>query len=94
MIQLLFMVIFSEMAVIFLLSFKTPLRKLVLIGLDRVKRGRGPVMVKTVAATVFAVMMSSVYSMMKIQNRWIDDGPSNPTDQVLMAKHLLEATHG
>ncbi|XWS18180.1 hypothetical protein CRYUN_Cryun32bG0020500 [Craigia yunnanensis] len=92
MIQLLFLVIFSEMAVIVVLSFKTPFRKLVLMGLDRVKRGRGPVVVKTVAGTVSVVMMSSVYSMMKIQKRWIDDGAANPTDQVLMAKHLLEAT--
>ncbi|XP_022724590.1 B-cell receptor-associated protein 31-like isoform X2 [Durio zibethinus] len=92
MIQLLFLVIFSEMAVIMVLTFKTPLRKLVIMGLDRVKRGRGPVMVKTVAGTVSVVMMSSVYSMMKIQKRWIDDEAANPTDQVLMAKHLLEAT--
>ncbi|XWS15556.1 hypothetical protein CRYUN_Cryun34aG0010400 [Craigia yunnanensis] len=92
MIQLLFMVIFSEMVVIGILSFKTPLRKLVIMVLDRVKRGRGPVIVKTVAGTVSVVMMSSVYSMMKIQKRWIDDGSANPTDQVLMAKHLLEAT--
>ncbi|OMO76842.1 B-cell receptor-associated 31-like protein [Corchorus capsularis] len=92
MIQLLFLVIFSEMAVIFVLSFKTPLRKLVIMGIDRVKRGRGPVVVKTVGGTVFVVMMSSVYSMMKIQKRWIDDGAANPTDQVLMSKHLLEAT--
>ncbi|KAL5755974.1 hypothetical protein ACOSP7_020401 [Xanthoceras sorbifolium] len=56
------------------LLFKTPLRKLMIMGIDRVKRGRG------------------VYSMLKIQKRWIDDGVVNPTDQVLMAKHLLEAT--
>ncbi|XP_022720636.1 uncharacterized protein LOC111278283 [Durio zibethinus] len=92
MIQLLFMVIFSEMAVIMVLTFKTPLRKLVIMVLDRVKRGRGPVIVKTVAGTVSVVMMSSVYSMMKIQKRWIDDEVANPTDQVLMAKNLLEAT--
>ncbi|PON52114.1 B-cell receptor-associated protein [Parasponia andersonii] len=92
MIQLLFMVVFSEMAMIILMSFKTPLRKLVILGLDRVKRGRGPVMVKTVAATVSVLLASSVYSMIKIQKRWIDDGAFNPTDQVLMAKHLLEAT--
>ena len=49
-------------------------------------------MVKTVAGTVSVVMMSSVFSMMKIQKRWIDDGAANPTDQILMAKHLLEAT--
>ncbi|XP_015885474.2 uncharacterized protein LOC107420917 [Ziziphus jujuba] len=92
MIQLLFTVIFSEMGLAMVLLFKTPLRKLVIMGLDRVKRGRGPVVVKTVAGTVFVVLMSNVYSMMKIKKRWIEDGEVNPTDQVLMANHLLEAT--
>ncbi|KAL0012308.1 hypothetical protein SO802_007416 [Lithocarpus litseifolius] len=90
--QLLFTVILSEMALILVLLFKTPLRKLVILGLDRVKRGRGPIMVKTVGATVFVVLLSSVYSLTEIQKRWIDEGALNPTDQVLMAKHLLEAT--
>ncbi|KAE8655736.1 putative SLAC1 [Hibiscus syriacus] len=89
MIQLLSMVILSEMAVITVLSFKTPFRKLVIMGLDLVKRGRGPVVVKTVAGTVFVVMMSSLYS---IQKRWADDGVTNPTDQILMVTSLLEAT--
>ncbi|MBA0871446.1 hypothetical protein Goshw_025723, partial [Gossypium schwendimanii] len=80
------------MAVIMVLSFKTPLRKLTLMVLDRVKRGQGPLMVKTVAATIAVVMISSVYSMVKIQKRWIDDGSANPTEQILMVKHLLEAT--
>jgi len=76
-----------------LLLFKTPLRKLMIMGLDRLKRGRGPLMVKTVAGTVLVVLLSSVYSMVKIQQREIEDGGAiNPTDQVLMAKHLLEAT--
>ncbi|EEF43834.1 uncharacterized protein LOC8277995 [Ricinus communis] len=92
MIQLLFTGIFSEMALILILVFKTPFRKLVLMGLDRVKRGSGPIIVKTVAGTILVVLISSVYSMMKIQKRGIDEGFVNPTDQVLMAKHLLEAT--
>lgn len=76
-----------------LLLFKTPLRKLVIMGLDRLKRGRGPLMVKTVAGTVLVVFFSSVYSMVNIQKRGIEEGAIvNPTDQVLMAKHLLEAT--
>ncbi|CAI0460374.1 unnamed protein product [Linum tenue] len=41
MIQLLYGVIFAEMALILALLFKTPLRKLVIMALDRVKRGRG-----------------------------------------------------
>ncbi|XP_023517818.1 B-cell receptor-associated protein 31-like [Cucurbita pepo subsp. pepo] len=92
MIQLLFTVILSEMLLILLFSFKTPLRKLVILTVDRLKRGRGPIMVKTVTGTVLIVLLSSVYSMVTIRKRWIDDGAVNPTDQVLMVKHLLEAT--
>lgn len=86
------MVIVAEMALILTLIFKTPLRKLVIMSLDKIKRGRGPVMVKTVAMTVFVVLVFSLYSMAKIQNRTIEAGAVNPTDQVLMAKHMLEAS--
>ncbi|KAK7245884.1 hypothetical protein RIF29_40738 [Crotalaria pallida] len=93
MIQLLFMVIAVEASMVGVLLFKTPLRKLVIMGLDRLKRGRGPLMVKSVGGTVLVVLLSSLYSMVKIQNREIEDAASlSPTDQVLMANHLLEAT--
>ncbi|KAF7811190.1 B-cell receptor-associated protein 31 [Senna tora] len=92
MIPLWFIVILSETAMIMVLLFKSPLRKMVIMGLDRVKRGRGPVTVKTVGGTVLVMLSSSVYSCLKIQNRMIENGAANPTDQVLMAKHLLEAT--
>ncbi|PIA28807.1 hypothetical protein AQUCO_06600019v1 [Aquilegia coerulea] len=94
MIQLLFSVIGVEMGLIMILLFKTPLRKLVIMSLDRVKRGRGPIVVKTIGGTVFMVLTSSIYSMMKIQKRSFDSagGVLNPTDQVLMSKHLLEAS--
>ncbi|KAK7359799.1 hypothetical protein VNO77_01764 [Canavalia gladiata] len=93
MIQLLFTVIFCETGMIALLLFKTPLRKLVIMVLDRLKRGRGPLIVKTVGGTILVVLFSSVFSMFKIQKRGIEDGGIiNPTDQVLMAKHLLEST--
>ncbi|CAL0309090.1 unnamed protein product [Lupinus luteus] len=93
MIQLLFMMIAMEVSMVAVLLFKTPLRKLVIMGLDRLKRGRGPLMVKSVTGTLSVVLFSSVYSMVKINNRGFEDGGSvNPTDQVLMAKHLLEAT--
>ncbi|KAF5202409.1 B-cell receptor-associated protein 31-like [Thalictrum thalictroides] len=64
------------------------------MGLDRVKRGRGPIVVKTIGGTVFMVLTSSIYSMMKIQKRSLDAsaGVLNPTDQILMSKHLLEAS--
>ncbi|KAF7840610.1 B-cell receptor-associated protein 31 [Senna tora] len=92
MINLLFLVVFLEMALIIVLLFKTPLRKLMIMGLDRLKRGRGPLMVKSVVGTIIVVLLSSVYSMIEIQRRWIENDASNPTDQVLMAKHLIEAT--
>lgn len=93
MIQLLFSLIFAEMALIVLFVFKTPLRKLVIMGLDRLKRGRGPIVVKTISGTVFVLMVATVYNVVAIQRRWIQEGAEvNPTDQVLVAKHLLEAS--
>nr|GMC58666.1 B-cell receptor-associated protein 31-like [Ipomoea batatas] len=62
------------MALIVIFVFKTPLRKLVILGLDRVKRGRGPIVVKTIAGTVvFVVMFSTIYNVISIRNRWIED---------------------
>ncbi|KAJ4896835.1 B-cell receptor-associated protein 31-like [Raphanus sativus] len=90
--HLLFAVVLSEVAVILALSFKTPIRKLLIMSLDRAKRGRGPVVVQTVSATVCVVLVASVYSMMEIQKRWIEEGAMNPTDEVIMSKHLLEST--
>jgi hypothetical protein len=92
MIQLLFTVLGLEMALVVVLLFKTPLRKLAILGLDRLKRGRGPVMVKTVAATVLLVFTSSGYSIVKIHDRSNEMGQLTPTDQVLASRHLLEAS--
>ncbi|XP_019170054.1 PREDICTED: B-cell receptor-associated protein 31-like [Ipomoea nil] len=94
MIQLLFPLIFAEMALIGIFVFRTPLRKLVILGLDRVKRGRGSIVVKTVAGTVFVVMLSTIYNVISLRNRWIEDegGDITPTDQILLAQHLLEAS--
>ncbi|CAG7867224.1 uncharacterized protein LOC103843216 [Brassica rapa] len=90
--HLLFAVVLAEVAVILALSFKTPIRKLLIMSLDRAKRGRGPVVVQTVSATVCVVLVASVYGMMKIQKRWVEEGAMNPTDEVIMSKHLLEST--
>ncbi|XP_019704482.1 uncharacterized protein [Elaeis guineensis] len=92
MIQLLFTLLLAEVGVVVVLLFKTPLRKLAILGLDRLKRGRGPVMVKTVAGTVLIVLASSVYSMAKIRSHSTEIGSLTPTDQVLMSRHLLEAS--
>ena len=66
MIQLLFTVIFGKMAVILILLFKTPFRKLVIMALDRLKRGTGPLIIKTVARVVFFIMLITVYSSREI----------------------------
>ncbi|KAK4365260.1 hypothetical protein RND71_016618 [Anisodus tanguticus] len=70
-----------------------PLRKLVIMGLDRVKRCCSPIVVKTVGGTIFIVMLSTLYGMASICKHWIDeDGNVTPTNQILMAQHLLEAS--
>lgn len=88
--ELLFSVLFGQMGLILLLLFKTPLRKLVVMGLDRVKRGRGPLVVKSVAATVFVIMLYTVYSVQELSSRPIEK--FNPTDQVLLGYQLLQAS--
>ncbi|KAM0835478.1 hypothetical protein ACQ4PT_062907 [Festuca glaucescens] len=97
MIQLLFTVLAAEAGLATALLFKTPLRKLAMLALDRLKRGRGPVMVRTVAATVLIVLASSLHSMAKIHGHAgageLDaPGALTPTDQVLLARHMLEAS--
>uniref|UniRef100_A0ACD5Z508 Uncharacterized protein n=1 Tax=Avena sativa TaxID=4498 RepID=A0ACD5Z508_AVESA len=98
MIQLLFVVLVGEAAVAAALLFKTPLRKLAVLGLDRLKRGRrAPVAVKTVAGVVLTLLVSTLYSMAEISGR-VGDPESgggaalSPTDQVLFSRHLLEAS--
>uniref|UniRef100_A0A0D9VFH0 Endoplasmic reticulum transmembrane protein n=1 Tax=Leersia perrieri TaxID=77586 RepID=A0A0D9VFH0_9ORYZ len=101
MIQLLFLVLVAEAAVAAALLFKTPLRKLTVLGIDRLKRGRrAPVAVKTVAGVVAALLASTLYSMAEISGRAGGDPESggggaaslSPTDQVLFSRHLLEAS--
>ena len=92
MLQLLYTAIFSQMALILSLLFKTPLRKLVILGLDKLKRGKGPIIVKTVGGTVTAVLSANIYSIIDLKNKTNDAGMLNPTDEVLMSTKLLEIT--
>lgn len=85
-------VIFVEMLVILTLLFRSPLRKLVIDGLDHLKLGKGPVVAQTLMGTLFVLFLSSSYGIFDIYARLTDTGSINPTDQVLMAYHLLEAT--
>lgn len=80
------------MAVILLLLFRTPLRKLVIMGLDRMKRGRGPVVITTVGGTILVLLVTSISSIVTFQQREIEPGTVNPTDQVLFTRSLLDTS--
>lgn len=92
MIQLLFTLVLAEMALILILLFRSPLRKILIMVLDRVKQGRGPIMASSVAGTLSVVFISALYSIVKIQKRSSDGIVVNPMDQILLANHLLEAS--
>ena len=68
-----------------------------MLVVDRLKRGRhAPVVVKTVAGVVLALLASTLYSMAQISGSASDSdsgsgGGPTPTDQVLFSRHLLEA---
>uniref|UniRef100_A0A6N2LG94 Endoplasmic reticulum transmembrane protein n=1 Tax=Salix viminalis TaxID=40686 RepID=A0A6N2LG94_SALVM len=93
MIQLLFLVIFAEGVVAFLLLVKIgPLRELVMKSLDQVKMGRRPATVKTIAGTMSVILFFSLMNIVKIQNKGAKLGTMSPMDQVLWRTHLLEAS--
>ncbi|XP_047253841.1 uncharacterized protein LOC107844894 isoform X1 [Capsicum annuum] len=92
MIQPLFALVFLKVVVILTLIFKTPLRKPILMALDRSKQGRGPVIFKSTGGTLFVVLVSILFNVTLLQNRATDSGTVNPTDQVLFATQLLEAS--
>lgn len=58
--------------------------------LDRVKRGRGPLVVKSVAATVLVMMAYTVYTIQELSSRPVES--FNPTEQVLLAYQVLDAS--
>ncbi|KAJ4725125.1 B-cell receptor-associated 31-like [Melia azedarach] len=80
------------MALVVTLSFRNPLRKLVISLLDKLKQGRGPIVAKTVGATILVVFLSAVYSALDIQRRSKEGSMINPTDAVLMSHLLLLAS--
>uniref|UniRef100_A0ACD6A393 Uncharacterized protein n=2 Tax=Avena sativa TaxID=4498 RepID=A0ACD6A393_AVESA len=93
MFQLLFLVLFAEAAVALLLMVKVgPLRELAMRGVEQVKTGKGPATVKTLACTLSVILMSSLTTIVKIQNRGHKLGTISPMDQVLWRTHLLEAS--
>ncbi|CAK9156887.1 unnamed protein product [Ilex paraguariensis] len=91
MIQLLFLVLFAEGAVAFLLMVKIGLlRELVMKGLDQVKMRKGTVL--TVASVMSVILFFNFISIVKIQNKGAKVGTMTPMDQVLWRTHVLEAS--
>ncbi|KAG6755095.1 hypothetical protein NC651_027005 [Populus alba x Populus x berolinensis] len=92
MINLLFTVVFTEMALILILLFRTPLRKLVIMAIDQLKQGKGPLVAKTVATTLIVVFTSVLHNALQIRKRLLDAGAVNSADEVLMVERILEAS--
>lgn len=92
MFQLLFTVVSVEAALILTLGFGTPARRVVVKLLDLLKQGRGPLVAKTVAATMLVLFGSVLFSTIQINKRVSESGGvANSTDQVMFANRLLEA---
>ncbi|KAJ0102138.1 hypothetical protein Patl1_04151 [Pistacia atlantica] len=92
MIYLLFTIVLTEMSLILILLFRNPLRNLLVMALDLLKQGTGPLIARTVGATVVVVFTSTLFTAMEIQKRSKDGGVINPTDEVLMANLLLQSS--
>ncbi|KAL9383573.1 hypothetical protein Peur_023896 [Populus x canadensis] len=92
MINLLFTVVFTEMVLILILLFRTPVRKLVIMAMDQLKQGKGPLVAKTVATTLIVVFTSVLHNALQIRKRLLDAGAVNSADEVLMVERILEAS--
>ncbi|KAK4278415.1 hypothetical protein QN277_016263 [Acacia crassicarpa] len=92
MIQPLFGLVMVEMVLVMSMSFGSPIRKMVVKGLDLLKQGRGPLVSKTVAATMLVVFGSTLFTLTNIQKRVHETGVHSQTDEVLIAQRLLEAS--
>ncbi|KAK3427200.1 hypothetical protein EUGRSUZ_F03480 [Eucalyptus grandis] len=90
--QFLFGLVFMEMALTVVLLFGSPLRTLLMLGLDRLKRGQGQLIAGTVATTMVVVFSATVYNLLGVQRRLTDATMISPTDQILLANSLLEAS--
>ncbi|KAK9999367.1 hypothetical protein SO802_018970 [Lithocarpus litseifolius] len=58
-----------------------PLVQLVIKSLDQLKTGKGPATVKTIAGTTSVILLSSLMSIVKIQNKGAKLGTMSPMDQ-------------
>ena len=90
MIYLLFTVLFAQFIIILLLLFKSPLQELLLVRLDELKQTRTQLVVKSVAAAMYLVMMYILYTVLQIHSRSVDavDSPN----RAILAYRVLEAS--
>ncbi|XP_031376283.1 uncharacterized protein LOC116192029 [Punica granatum] len=90
---LLFTLAFLEMSVVVGLLSETRMKKLLMLGLGWVKRGRGHLVVRTVAATFTMVFGSALFDVVNYRRRMSETGKRiNPTYEVLITNHLLETS--
>ncbi|PKI67722.1 hypothetical protein CRG98_011935 [Punica granatum] len=81
------------MSVVVGLLSETRMKKLLMLGLGWVKRGRGHLVVRTVAATFTMVFGSALFDVVNYRRRMSETGKRiNPTYEVLITNHLLETS--
>lgn len=56
------------------------------------KRGRGPIVITTVGGTILVLLVTTISTIVNIQQRDIEPGTINPTDQILFTRSLLDAS--
>lgn len=57
------------------------------------KRGKGPIIMKTVSGTIFILFVTTVHSIIDATGRGdAEPGKLNPTDQIIMVRHLLDSS--
>ncbi|GLJ15708.1 hypothetical protein SUGI_0258580 [Cryptomeria japonica] len=92
MIPLLSIIVVMEGIVAILMTVDvSPVRK-VARKLDYAKSSKRTAVIRTLSGTMFVILVSSISSIMKIQDRSREHGATTPTDQILMQTHLLEAS--
>lgn len=88
MLSLLFIMVLFEMGVTIALLFQSPLRWLLVVSLDQLKRGRGMVVATTVVIVMAVIFCASVNHVMNLDKVEM----LNPTLGVLEEYRLLETT--
>lgn len=81
-----------EAGLILALISKTHLRITTIMALNRAKLGKGLLITRTIQATLFAFLLFSLYSILKIRPWLLPAGLLNPTDLLLFAENSLQVS--